>query len=90
MEIIHAIEQRDRGCYTGSLGYINHNGQVDLNILIRTVGMLDSQAHFNAGAGIVFDSDPAAELAETRHKAQGMINALQPVVPEPNQPTGKP
>ncbi|WP_223789005.1 aminodeoxychorismate synthase component I [Marinicella meishanensis] len=90
MEIIHAIEQRDRGCYTGSLGYINHNGQVDLNILIRTVGMLDSKAHFNAGAGIVFDSDPDAELAETRHKAQGMINALQPVMTEPHNPSGKP
>lgn len=78
MEVIHQIEQRDRGCYTGSLGYINHNGQVDLNILIRTVGVVGLNAHFNAGAGIVHDSDPIAELAETRHKAQGMINALQP------------
>ncbi len=77
MEVIHEIEQRDRGCYTGSLGYINHDGQVDLNILIRTVGVHDEVIKFNAGAGIVFDSDPNAELQETRHKAKGMINALE-------------
>ena len=77
MEVIHEIEQRDRGCYTGSLGYINHDGQVDLNILIRTVGVSADLIKFNAGAGIVFDSDPSAELQETRHKAKGMIKALE-------------
>lgn len=76
MEVIHDIESRPRGAYTGSLGYINHDGQVDLNILIRTVCINNQSIKFNAGAGIVFDSDPASELMETRHKAQGMINAL--------------
>ncbi|MCX7555030.1 aminodeoxychorismate synthase component I [Marinicella sp. S1101] len=76
MEVIHEIEQRDRGAYTGSMGYINHDGQVDLNILIRTITAHDDTLTFSAGAGIVFDSDPAAELAETRHKAKGMIHAL--------------
>ncbi len=76
MEVIHEIEQKNRGCYTGSLGYINHDGQVDLNILIRTVAMRAGAITFNAGAGIVFDSDPQAELQETKHKAKGLINAL--------------
>ncbi len=76
MEVIRDIERDDRGCYTGSMGYINHDGQVDLNILIRTVAMQDGEITFNAGAGIVFDSDPKAELQETKHKAKGLINAL--------------
>ncbi|MFC3193694.1 aminodeoxychorismate synthase component I [Marinicella sediminis] len=77
MQVIHDIESRPRGCYTGSMGYINHNGQVDLNILIRTVEINGRQLTFNAGAGIVYDSQAAAELTETRHKAQGMIRALE-------------
>jgi anthranilate synthase component 1 len=76
MEVISDIEHEQRGCYTGSMGYINHDGQVDLNILIRTVAMQDGRITFNAGAGIVFDSDPKAELHETQHKAKGLINAL--------------
>lgn len=76
MEVIHDIEQRHRSAYTGSVGYINHDGQVDLNILIRTFGVNGQNIKFSAGAGIVFDSDPSAELIETRHKAKGMLNAL--------------
>jgi len=76
MEVIHQIEQRNRGCYTGSMGYVNHDGQVDLNILIRTVAFNAQSISFNAGAGIVFDSDPVAELSETKHKAEGLIRAL--------------
>jgi anthranilate synthase component 1 len=76
MEIIHEIESRARGAYTGSLGYINHDGQADFNILIRTISMLGNKIKFNAGAGIVFDSEPEAELEETRHKAKGMLKAL--------------
>ena len=76
MEVIHDIEQRHRGAYTGSIGYINHDGQVDFNILIRTFCINGQIIKFNAGAGIVFDSDPSAELQETRHKAKGMLNAL--------------
>ncbi len=76
MEVIQDIERHNRGCYTGSMGYINHDGQVDLNILIRTVAMKDEEITFNAGAGIVYDSDPKAELQETRYKAKGLLNAL--------------
>ncbi len=76
MEVIHEIEQRERSAYTGSMGYINHDGQVDFNILIRTFSVSENCVKFNAGAGIVYDSDPAAELAETKHKAKGMLHAL--------------
>lgn len=76
MEVIHEIESRDRSAYTGSIGYINHDGQADFNILIRTFCINDNHIKFNAGAGIVFDSEPEAELIETRHKAKGMLNAL--------------
>jgi len=79
MEIIRDIEQIDRGCYTGSMGYINHDGHADLNILIRTVAMQDNEITFNAGAGIVYDSNPTAELLETKHKAKGLIKALSEV-----------
>ncbi|WP_373017958.1 aminodeoxychorismate synthase component I [Thiomicrorhabdus sp.] len=80
MEIIAELEQMPREAYTGSLGYINRDGSMDLNILIRT--MLHSRhgnqsiVQFRAGAGIVADSDPNNELTETRHKAKGLINAL--------------
>ena len=76
MQIIHDIESSPRGAYTGSLGYLNHDGRCDLNILIRTVCLHGDEVTFNAGAGIVFDSDPIAELEETRHKAEGMVRAM--------------
>ncbi|WP_178861701.1 aminodeoxychorismate synthase component I [Thiomicrorhabdus cannonii] len=81
MEIIAELEQMPREAYTGSLGYINRDGSLDLNILIRT--MLHSRqqgqsvVQFRAGAGIVADSVAENELTETRHKAKGLINALQ-------------
>lgn len=76
MEILAELEQTGRGAYTGSIGYINCNGDMDFNILIRTLVKTGQQVSFRAGGGIVFDSDPEHELAETRAKAKGMINAL--------------
>jgi Anthranilate/para-aminobenzoate synthases component I len=76
MQIIAEIEQRPRGAYTGSIGYINHHGQSDFNILIRTLSLQGSLLQFNAGAGIVYDSDPIKEIEETEHKAEGLIRAL--------------
>jgi anthranilate synthase component 1 len=77
MQIIAALEREARGAYTGALGYINRDGSMDFNILIRTITM-DAQAlEFRAGAGIVADSDWRLELQETRAKARGMIAALQ-------------
>ena len=77
MEIIHELEQRPRQAYTGSMGYLNLNGDCDLNILIRTMTARHDKAEFAAGSGIVADSDPLAELEETRAKAKGLILALR-------------
>jgi len=76
MEIIAELEQAARGAYTGSMGYLNRDGSMDLNILIRTMVSHASRISLRAGAGIVADSDPDAELAETRAKARGLLRAL--------------
>ena len=76
MEILAELEQQGRSAYTGSLGYLNHDGSMDLNILIRTLIRDGDQLKFRAGGGIVVDSDASRELQETRAKAKGMIVAL--------------
>ena len=76
MEIINELEAGPRGAYTGSIGYINHDGSMDLNILIRTLVQHGDRLSLHAGAGIVADSIPARELAETRAKAKGLLVAL--------------
>lgn len=76
MEIVAELEQTGRGAYTGSLGYLNLNGDMDMNILIRTLVMERDKIIFRAGAGVVADSDPVAELEETRTKAKGLRMAL--------------
>jgi anthranilate synthase component 1 len=76
MEIISELENRARGFYTGTMGYINRDGGGDLNILIRTMTTIDRQLSFATGSGIVADSDPLQELDETRAKAKGLLLAL--------------
>lgn len=76
MEIIAELEQTPRGAYTGSMGYLNRNGDMDFNILIRTMTRQGSQLQLRAGAGIVADSVAENELTETRTKAKGLLNAL--------------
>lgn len=76
MEIIGELEGSSRGAYTGSMGYVNRDGDMDLNILIRTMVCHPGGVSFRAGAGIVADSVPETELAETRAKARGLIAAL--------------
>ncbi len=76
MQIIAELEEHGRGAYTGSLGYINRDGSLDFNILIRTMSLNGNELHFRAGAGIVADSIPDRELAETRAKAEGLLRAL--------------
>ena len=76
MAIIAELEEVPRGAYTGSMGYINHNGELDLNILIRTITLQDNQVNLRAGAGLVYDSVAENELRETEHKARGMLLAL--------------
>lgn len=76
MEIVAELERTARGPYTGAMGYLNRDGNLDFNILIRTLLVEGAQVSFRAGAGIVADSDPEAELAETRAKARGLLLAL--------------
>jgi anthranilate synthase component 1 len=77
MEIIAELEGMGRGAYTGSMGYLNRDGSCDLNILIRTLTADGAPIRFRAGAGIVADSSPSQELAETRAKALGLLRALE-------------
>jgi anthranilate synthase component 1 len=76
MQIIGELEAEARGAYTGSMGYINRDGSMDFNILIRTLEVRGKQVSFRAGAGIVADSIPLKELDETRAKARGLVRAL--------------
>jgi anthranilate synthase component 1 len=76
MNIISELEPAARGPYTGSMGYINRDGSMDLNILIRTLHLKDDVLSFRAGAGIVADSEPEHELDEARAKARGLLRAL--------------
>jgi anthranilate synthase component 1 len=76
MQIISGLEGVGRGAYTGALGYLDRNGNMDLNILIRTLTLRDGAIRLRAGAGIVADSDAQRELAETRAKARGLLRAF--------------
>ncbi|UPG93094.1 aminodeoxychorismate synthase component I [Luteibacter aegosomatissinici] len=73
MQIIGDIEQEPRGAYTGALGYIDDSGDMDLNILIRTLMAEGCEVSLRAGAGIVVDSIAGKELDETRAKARGLL-----------------
>jgi anthranilate synthase component 1 len=77
MQIIRELEGMPRRSYTGSLGYINHDGSFDFNILIRSFLLRGDELGFRAGAGIVADSVPERELEETRAKARGLLRALE-------------
>jgi anthranilate synthase component 1 len=77
MEIISELENRRRGVYAGAVGYLDFAGNLDFCITIRTVVMENGRAYIQAGAGIVADSNPAAEYEETRDKAKAVIQALE-------------
>ena len=76
MQIIAELEPTARGAYCGSLGYVGFDGAVDTNILIRTFTAAGGYLQFPVGGGVVADSDPAREYAETLHKAAGLLRAL--------------
>ncbi|MEZ5462168.1 aminodeoxychorismate synthase component I [Dokdonella sp.] len=76
MEIIAELEHSARGAFTGAVGYLDNNGNLDLNILIRTLTVEGRHVSLRAGAGIVVDSDAQAEVAETRDKARGLLRAF--------------
>ncbi len=77
MEIIAELENQRRGPYAGAVGYLDFAGNLDFCITIRTVIIEDGRAFVQAGAGIVADSNPAAEYEETRDKARAVIRALE-------------
>ncbi|MBW7454388.1 anthranilate synthase component I family protein [Paenibacillus sepulcri] len=77
MEIIEELEPVRRGPYTGSLGWIDYNGDMEFNIIIRTMTMKDRMVHIQAGAGIVIDSDPEREYYESLNKAKALWKAIQ-------------
>ena len=77
MEIIDELEPVRRGPYTGSFGYLSWNGNLDLNITIRTLVLCHTAGYLQVGAGIVADSNPSREYEETLHKAQAFFSSLQ-------------
>lgn len=76
MEVIEGLEPVRRGAYTGSMGYLSWSGDLDFNILIRTLVVRNGRGYLQVGAGIVADSDPAREYDETLYKAQAFLSAL--------------
>jgi para-aminobenzoate synthetase component 1 len=78
-EIISALEGTARGAYCGSLGYVGFDGTADFNLLIRTLVVEPGRVTFAAGGGITAASDPAAEHAESLHKAEGLLRVLAAV-----------
>ena len=77
MEIIDELEPTRRSVYTGSLGYLSFGGDMDLNIVIRTILVKGGRAYFQLGGGIVYDSEPEAEYVETLDKGRALIQALK-------------
>jgi len=83
MEIIDELEPTRRSVYTGSLGYLSFNGDMDLDIVIRTMIIKDNRVYFQLGGAIVYDSEPEAEYQETLDKGKALIQALN-LSPEGN------
>lgn len=76
-DLIRQYEGKRRGSYGGAVGYITGEGDMDTCIVIRSAFVKNSIAHVQAGAGVVYDSNPQAEADETRQKAQAVINAIK-------------
>ncbi len=77
MEIIDELEPTQRNAYTGSIGYIGFNGDMDLNIAIRTIVKKEDDVYFQVGGGMTWGSDPSEEYQETLDKAQSIMKALR-------------
>jgi anthranilate synthase component 1 len=76
MQIISELEKGRRGCYAGVVGYFDFNGNIDSCIVLRSAVLKNGRAYFQAGAGIVADSEPRREYEETVNKARAMMQAL--------------
>jgi anthranilate synthase component 1 len=77
MQIIDELEPVKRGVYSGAVGYLGFNGDMDVAIAIRTAVVKDGTLHVQAAAGIVADSDPQSEWQETQHKARAILRAAE-------------
>ncbi|HEY6822671.1 MAG TPA: anthranilate synthase component I [Burkholderiales bacterium] len=77
MQIIDELEPVKRGIYSGAVGYLGFNGDMDLAIAIRTAVVRRGQLHVQAAAGVVADSDPRSEWLETQHKARALLKAAE-------------
>ncbi|MGP4071621.1 anthranilate synthase component I [Piscibacillus sp. B03] len=73
MQILNQLENVKRGVYSGAVGYISVNGNLDFALAIRTMVIKDKQAHVQAGAGVVHDSIPSNEFEETLNKARALL-----------------
>jgi anthranilate synthase component I len=80
MEIIDELEREKRGIYAGCIGYFGAGGEMDTCIVLRTAVIKDGTMHAQAGAGIVYDSDPASEDAECANKARALVRAAEEAV----------
>jgi anthranilate synthase component 1 len=77
MQIIDELEPVKRGPYGGAVGYVSYSGELDACIYIRSAVVKDGRVHVQAGGGIVADSDPAYEIAETEAKAGAVLRAIE-------------
>jgi anthranilate synthase component 1 len=77
MQIIDELEPVKRGVYSGAVGYLGFNGDMDVAIAIRTAVLKGGRLHVQAAAGIVADSDPRSEWQETQHKARAILRAAE-------------
>ncbi len=80
-ELIRQVEGKRRGSYGGAVGYITGEGEMDTCIVIRSAFVKNNIAQIQAGAGVVYDSDPMSEAKETRQKAQAVLSAIQAAFP---------
>jgi len=90
MELLAGIEGSTRGPYAGCFGYLDGSGNLDMAITIRTLAVKDGQVHVQAGAGIVHDSVPQAELTETLHKARALFDSIRLADTEAFRPEATP
>jgi para-aminobenzoate synthetase component 1 len=82
MEIIDELEPTRRSVYTGSIGYLSFDGNMDINIVIRTFIIKGNRAYFQVGGAVVYDSDPESEYQETLDKGRALVNALNMAEPK--------
>jgi anthranilate synthase component 1 len=77
MEIINKLEKSKRGLYSGAIGYLSANGNIDFALAIRTMILKEGTAYIQAGAGIVHDSNPESEYEETINKLKAFLEGEQ-------------